>query len=409
MSGTKNLTVTKRLVPDYYPEFHCLMGSCRDNCCQGGWNIDFSKKDYLKIRRAVQETGLEEPGQTVLQRYRGEDNGEKRYAHFRLDAAGRCPLQSAEGLCTLQLTCGEQTLPYVCRSFPRAVYHGPDGCLVQACSTGCEATLALLYRRKEGMGFVDEPLPPEERREVEFPDTPLYGAFGALRELCVDILQDRRGGLSQRLLMLGLALKELDELSRAGRWDGLPRWFSRCRAMADDPSVWSGLEELPGDKTLFLLNNLKRLTVFKSSMPELERMRAEILSHFRPEKGEDEAEHRADLRFYPENEQRLSQRFGDLEFFFENILVNTIFFTGFPMSSQGDSIWETYVTLCSTYSFMRFFTVCACPEGEQELFHALTLASRALLHSQGMTAFMTSSLFQNDSATLAHMAILVQG
>ena len=110
-----------------------------------------------------------------------------------------------------------------------------------------------------------------------------------------------------------------------------------------------------------------------------------------------------------EAEQALRSRFGDLDFFFENIMVNNAFSVNFPLTENCEAIWENYVTFCSTYSFFRFFVVSTAPENEQELIQTLVLASRALLHNHGMTQLVTLKLFQNDSATLAHMAILVQG
>ena len=55
----------------------------------------------------------------------------------------------------------------------------------------------------------------------------------------------------------------------------------------------------------------------------------------------------------------------------------------------------------------------SCREGapgdRDELFRLLVHVSRALLHSRERQVDLQDSLFQNDSATLAHMAVLLSG
>ena len=128
MSGEKkSYLIDKRLMPDYYPQFHCLMGECKISCCQG-WNIDFSRRDYLDIKTAARGTPLEGRAEPAMSRRRREDGeGEDKYARFRMDKAGRCPFLNEGGLCSLQLSCGEGALPEVCRAFPRTRAYTPQG------------------------------------------------------------------------------------------------------------------------------------------------------------------------------------------------------------------------------------------------------------------------------------------
>ncbi len=408
MSGTKkSFAVTKRLAPDYYPEFHCLMGDCRFSCCQGGWNIDFSRRDYLNMKQAARGTCIEALVGESTRRLR---ESEEKYAQFRLDDAGGCYLQRGDGLCRLQLACGERALPAVCREFPRTAVYTPAGYEACACSTGCEAVLYQLYQRREGLGFVEEPL--KQKRIAEFCiSDALEGIFEPLQELCIDILQDRRASLPRRFLLLGLVLKELDRRVRAEDTQGLEGWLARQRTLVEDPSSAVALSALPGNKPMFLLNNLDRLLALNPFNHVFRAQKATILDRFqvRWEDGGDRAKAKADLKWYLEAEQALLSRFGDLDFFYENIMVNNAFFSKFPLTDNCEAIWENYVTFCSTYSFFRFFVVSTAPENEQDLIQTLVLASRALLHNHCMTQAVTSKLFQNDSATLAHMAILVQG
>ena len=57
--------------------------------------------------------------------------------------------------------------------------------------------------------------------------------------------------------------------------------------------------------------------------------------------------------------------------------------------------------------------VMSCREGSagnrEELFRSLVHVSRSLLHNGAQRSALRDELFQNDSATLAHMAILLGG
>ena len=62
------IPIRTALMPVYYKDFCCIMGACQDNCCDDGWKIEFSKKDYLAIKRAVEEAeGFAESGLRVLE------------------------------------------------------------------------------------------------------------------------------------------------------------------------------------------------------------------------------------------------------------------------------------------------------------------------------------------------------
>ena len=83
----------------------------------------------------------------------------------------------------------------------------------------------------------------------------------------------------------------------------------------------------------------------------------------------------------------------------------------FPNLISPEELWRDYVSLCNIYSFFRFASVCACDRevSKQRLFHVLVEASRGILHNGSIQRELRDELFQRDSATLAHMAILVGG
>ena len=110
----KPIPIQTALMPAYYKDFHCIMGACQDNCCDDGWRIEFNKKDYLNIKRTPKSGEMEELMRQGMRRLREREH-DGMYAEFFLTEAGRCAFHTPEGLCRLQLECGEECLPLVCR------------------------------------------------------------------------------------------------------------------------------------------------------------------------------------------------------------------------------------------------------------------------------------------------------
>ena len=111
---------------------------------------------------------------------------------------------------------------------------------------------------------------------------------------------------------------------------------------------------------------------------------------------------------------RARERFDQLpqaEYFMENLMVSLFFHLHLPVVSDPETLWKSYVNFCNLYSFYRFVAVMSCREsgGEcrEELFRSIVHASRGLTHNGAHQAPLRDELFKNDSATLAHMSILL--
>ena len=188
-SPTPEITILR---PDYYGRFACKCGACRATCCSG-WPVSLSRSEYFRL------LGLDVPPE-LRRRLDGalrlaEAPLPERYACMEEDERG-CRLLTEEGLCSLQLACGESAPPEVCRLFPRAVHMGqcPEVCL----SAGCERTVELLTGEKLSFGTItarfDGVLPPKEPPERT-----------SLRMRCIGILQASAFGLSERIRAAGEA------------------------------------------------------------------------------------------------------------------------------------------------------------------------------------------------------------
>lgn len=406
MSQTpKSVLVDKDLRPAYYDDFHCLAAGCRLSCCKG-WRISFDKKDYLSLKRENGSPQLNQMLESGLRRIRRGPLSEIHYGEFVM-TGGSCPLLREDCLCALQVEKGHEALPFVCRSFPRSERPQISGYLERSLSPACEGVLALLWNLPDGVDFLSDPLPKGPfQRHTFSEDEYLQPNFQEIRSACIDLLQDRRFPLPRRILLMGLLLNDLMEGQR-----DVSRWLAKASSLPADalpPEILnqSGEKSLP----MFLSNNLKVLLGLSTSNGEFPKLQSQILSAMKIEMRLNSSQATVPSAPYLRARERFEQQ-PQAEYFMENLMVSLFFHLHLPIVSDLESIWKSYVNFCNLYSFYRFMAVMSCRENagkfQEELFQGIVHASRGLIHNGAHQASLRDDLFKNDSATLAHMAILL--
>lgn len=215
------------LRPAYYDDFHCLAEGRKLSCCKG-WSITFNKKDFLSLKRQEGSPDLNARMDTGLRRIRKGPMAEKFYGEFNMDS-GMCPLLREDGLCQLQREKDHGALTYVCRHYPRGEQYMVSGYLERPRTPSCEGVLSLLWDLPDGIEFRSAPLPKEQHKNISLPaDNPMPLWFPVVREWCVDLLQNRRFTLPQRICLMGMGLKRLAD----GETD-IQRWMEWAAALPD--------------------------------------------------------------------------------------------------------------------------------------------------------------------------------
>ena len=79
-------------VPDYFSEFSCIAGDCKDSCCLG-WEIDIDEDSYEYYQTLPGEVG--ERLRNGM--YETEDGGHG----IRTNNCGRCIMLNDKNLCDL--------------------------------------------------------------------------------------------------------------------------------------------------------------------------------------------------------------------------------------------------------------------------------------------------------------------
>lgn len=404
----QKIFVQSALMPRFCKDFRCIMGDCQNTCCSG-WKIEFNKKDYLAIKRAPKSKELEELVEQGMHRLREREH-DGMYAEFPARGEDHCFLQTPEGLCRLQLECGADTLPKVCRVYPRTERYTTAG-LERSLSLTCEGVLSLLWDLKDGIDFVEEPLSKEECK-VAWTSNPAEIYFAAIQELWIDTLQNRALPLPKRMLVLGMLTRQLRELD----WnDGkaLDHWLASWKALLQQSEFLSEeLEKMPRNRQMFMSNNIHVLVQQLGSLgiKVFGELSLPIIGTLAFE-GIDWSKVTINAGRYQELEDKLDALLSGSEHFFENLMVSAVFMMAFPNLDTPEDLWRSYVNLCNVYSFYRFTSVCAMDQEQsrERLFHILVRVGRSMLHNRSCQAELQSELFRNDSATLAHMAILVSG
>lgn len=170
---------------DNFDRFRCIAGKCPDSCCAGGWQIMIDE-DSLELYRASGDSVLDE-------RLRRGVNWQEEY--FNTDEQGRCSMLNENGLCSIQLTLGENALCDTCGRYPRHVEEYED-VREYSLSLSCPEAARIILERKEPLTFFDTET--DEAEEFEDFDYLLYVKLLDAREVLYGIIQDRGIGFREK-------------------------------------------------------------------------------------------------------------------------------------------------------------------------------------------------------------------
>lgn len=417
----KSIQVKTTLTPVFYKNFHCLANKCRDTCCEG-WVINFDKKDFLRLRRLDAPAELKERLSKGVRRMRGKlaEDG-RMYGYFDLPGnQDRCPFFGEDGLCDIHRTCGHEALPYVCTSYPRRVTYTPAA-KEYSLSPSCEGVLERLWEIPEGVKFIEEPLPKTDYRSLKIDEeTELMQYFAPVRRVLIDILQNRAFSLTERMLYLGLTVQRLQKEDYKN-FDP-EKWGQQTIALMNSDMMGETLGKITGNRKMYLMQNLKVLEVISRTEKKawvtelfdaLEVGSKVALVQDENNPGSARVQFWMDysMEDYENALAEFEKAFADREYFFENLMVAAALYLDFPTMTSPEGIWKSYVSLCNLYSFYRFSAVLGCKGNttKEQLFHILAMASRVILHNKDRFQGFQEELFQHESSTLAHMAILLNG
>lgn len=336
-------------VPDYYGDFICKGPDCRHSCCVG-WPISISMKEYFTLLGIECSTDL----RTKLDRsFRLAKNPcEFRYAQIAPDPfTCDCHMHLSNGWCMLHKELGEDSLPLICRYYPR----GPRSEYAFECSmsNSCEKVLELLLQKKDMLTFCEKRLTFEGEECAGDHNEAEKSFYKTCRKVCINILQKRACSLPDRLIISGYALKELYELQNRKEYDKAEQVAAKYINADFVFDTSSFKADLP-----YAINILRELTVsIALDTMSMGEYAAKILSYYGLADEPTEETISIACRLYLDADRHLREIMPEWERHFEQLLINHIFFEQFPFSDKHENLKDEYFSLSATYGFLRFATL----------------------------------------------------
>lgn len=329
------------IVPDYYPDFLCKMGACRTACCEG-WPITFSISDYFKLLGEECSSELRKKIDCAL--HLTDFPTSDSYAMISPRYDGHCPMRLDDGRCALHAEMGENALAAVCRLYPRGIRSGSH--YECSCANSCEAVIELLLKHDRRLEFVemslkmDIPINPQRLHCFE-----TAGREWNIRMWLISFLQRREFQLPQRMLMLGEAMNAIDLALSEKNFDQVDRLLSNEESIAAPDGL-----HVEYDQLMLGLDAAGRMLEIIDARSESIRSYGEsVLAYF----GHGEIE----LNRYEYANSHFAEVVPQWEHWFENMLVNHMFFEQFPFQDRPVPLKDEYIALCAVYALLRFLCV----------------------------------------------------
>ncbi|GBU20998.1 hypothetical protein R80B4_00885 [Fibrobacteres bacterium R8-0-B4] len=407
------------LQPEYMSKFKCIGSACEDSCCRG-WRVSIDKKTFLEYRR-VKDEELKALLDKYVKRERKEDvKSDDAYARVGL-VNGNCPFLDAQSLCTIQNKLGYDGLSDVCAIYPR-LYKLVDKKLERCATLSCPELARVALFNEEGLVFEEvEETPALGRIPARAPAlAPSLTKFAAkpvkffwdVRLFCLSLLQNREYTLGQRLTLLGMLCRKIDELGKASEVEEIPALLERFGADVEAGSLKADLDSVEANFNI-QMRLAKELTD--------ERLRTELVASqaylvcvmetlagigFVAGTEPDEI-----VKKYKENrETYVAAYLKDKAHVLENFVVNEFFAHLMPFGS-GETAWDSYLFLCVLYGMVKLHIngIAGCRKGltDEIVARIIQPFSKTVLHNGKFIPNMIKRLKENEFDTLAWMAILV--
>lgn len=378
------------LVPSYYPMFRCKCGACRSTCCEG-WEVTISLQEYFKLMGEECSPALRRRLDSAIKPLLHPQPGQYACIDHKWD--GRCPLQEESGLCALHAECGEKALSAVCRYYPRSprLTFGME-C---ACANSCEGVLELLFATREPLTFLPMALEFELPKEVTDEPERAAPGYAAIRKRCVALLQSRERALPERLHWIGGLLLALTDAVAAADEAAAERIAREWQPEEALPLPMAG--EVRADALNAARVLLWRFAAFNEAIVPLAQ-KIDAALGFAPDVDIDVPLPDGSVDRYNAASARFAALLPHWQRLFEQMLVNHVFYEGFPFSDRQELFADEYDSLCAVYALCRLLAVCLIgAEGfAGDALAALTDAMAALFR------LIEHTSFDRNAAVLLH-------
>jgi lysine-N-methylase len=407
----------KILQPQYVDKFQCIGPACEDSCCIG-WQVQINKETYKRYRECPDQDLREQMGEKVTRQRTNASDGN--YAKIRLNSDGTCPFVDTEKLCAIQRKLGEQYLSITCTTYPRMVNTVNDiveKSLTMSCPEA--ARLALLSPGLMSFDECEEDAAIRNNNSKTIDTTHMMTAhkpqhyFWELRIFIIALLQNRDYTLWQRLVILGLFCRAVDQLVSEAKVHDIPQLIGTYLNRLDEGVFKDELGTIPNELTiqLELMKEMADERIFTgvTSKRFIESFGEFLhgIQHTAQAKKEEIGQR------YAEAHDKYYRPFMEEHgYIVENYLVNYVFKNLFPFSGEKH-VFDNYAILIVHYAMIKMLLIGIAGFHKENFStdHAVKLIqsfSKTVEHNTAYLKSVFALLKVNNFNTMPYMAILIK-
>lgn len=409
----------KRIVlqPEYMKKFNCIGSACEDSCCIG-WNVDLDRTTYTKYKKS-KHPELKELFKNSISRNNNSRKSDRTYGKIKMDAEGKCPFLDENLLCSIHSILGEEYLSDICALYPR-ILRKIDGKYERSGTVSCPEVARLSLLNPTGIVFehIEEDIDTKIKIDSNF-DTEGHlflnkpqRYFWDIRIFSLDLLQNRKYNLGERLIILGIVYKKIEELYSENRIHELPILLVTMEKMIEAGDFKDELENIPVNTQIQMrlakemtdkkvvqgIRNQRYLDCLKETLFGIGYIEGEDINNIL-------AKYEFNYREY------LSPYLEEKEYILENYLVNEYFKEMMPFRSYS-TMWDSYIVLCIFYSMVKLHLIgiSGVYKGlnDEKTLELIQSFSRVIVHNNQYIQGIIKLLKDNGYDSLAYMTILVK-
>lgn len=405
------------LTPQYFRKFRCIGSDCEDSCCKG-WRVNIDKETYKKYR-SVQNNELRPLLDKYITRERKNDGDFLNFAKIKMtDEDAICPFLNDKKLCRIQLEYGEGYLSKVCTTYPRSG-NKVDNAIEMVTSLSCPAAARLALLNPEIMEF-DEyedvanswltgtfTLNTQDKQLVNRPQS----YFWDIRIFTIDILQNRKYFMWERLIILGLFIEKLNKCVYENRISDIPNIIQSYNIMIEEGSFKGALDSIPADCTV-QLQLIKDIIDIRMNRGVLNKIYLECYEEFL--KGinytEEVTKEEITNNYQKAFEEYYKPYMNNHEYILENYLVNYVFAKLFPFADGA--IFDAYMMLILHYAIIKVHLIgmAGYNKGLDEdiVIKLISTFTKVVDHNNVFLKDIAKQLKEKNYNTLAYMTIMIK-
>jgi lysine-N-methylase len=354
--------------PEYHKKFRCIGSACEDTCCHG-WGVPIDKATYEKYVSLPPGPLTTLIHQSITLQPEEARANPLTFAQIEMSPTHQCPMLSDERLCRIQTQFGEELLSRICAVYPR-VTKEIAGVREVALTLSCPEAARIVLLDPDLLspspvdsgladsglaysGLADSGLPhpaPVDRdaslarltsqldrhaaTDSDSPEqpSPILPWIWPIRRLVLSMIRNRAYPLWQRLFLLGLFCRRLEAIFAGEAVRGVDAFLRDFEATVASGSLRPAMETLPSDPAAQLDIVLRLAGVMLKVSNVLPRF-AQCALEFTTGIGNGPGATIESLTrgYILANDRWLAPFLARHPHILENLLINTVFRTRFPL------------------------------------------------------------------------------